>query len=189
MAQNHTLHDVSNEPKTDSPRPPGESRPIGPILRTIVSLRFVFALAVVGTFVASVLLIVHGTVLAVNMVLQALRIGAQHEDVALRTEALEMVDIYLVATVLYVISMGFYQLLLAPDIPLPRWLVVRSPADLESKLIGVLVTVMGVEVLVTLNSWNGTSNLLAYGITSALVIAALAFYVWVHSTTRDHDDD
>lgn len=186
MAQDHESRD--DTAALDSPPPDQATRSVGPILRTIVSSRFIFSLAVVGTFLASVILIVHGTVLAVQMLLHAVGIGVVHEEIALRTEALEMVDVYLVATVLYVISMGFYQLLIVPDLPLPKWLQIHSPAELETKLIGVLVTVMGVEVLVALNSWDGTTNLLAYGITSALVIAALAFYTWVHHDSENGAD-
>lgn len=161
----------------------------GMVLRVIAASRFVFALAVIGTFVASVMLVVHGTVLAVQMVMHALSVGKHAEELALRTEALEMVDVYLVATVLYVISMGFYQLLIASNIPLPPWLRITSPAQLEGKLIGVLVTVMGVEALVALNSWDGSANLIAYGVTAGLVIAALAFYTWVHHKQQEDEED
>jgi uncharacterized membrane protein YqhA len=179
----------------ESPTPQQEhplaqaSRDPGFLLRLIASSRFVFALAVFGTFIVSVLLVFQGTVVSVQLVLHALQIGLGQDAGSVRTEALEMVDIYLVAIVLFVISMGFYQLLIMADVPLPPWLRITSPAELETKLIGVLVTVMGVETLVTLNSWDGSINLLGYGVTAALAIIALAFYTWAHRSSRNGKDE
>lgn len=91
-----------------------------------------------------------------------------------------MVDTFLVATVLIVLSSGFYQLFIDDDIPLPAWLRIHTPESMEIKLLGVVITVLSVSVLVRLTSWDGRESILAYGITAAAVIGAIAFYLWVH---------
>ena len=44
-------------------------------------------------------------------------------------------------------------------------------------LIGVVVTLLGVTGLAAVMSWDGQRDLLPYGATIALIIAALAFFL------------
>ncbi len=53
---------------------------------------------------------------------------------------------------------------------------IHSLDDLKSKLLGVVVTVLGVLFLGQVVSWNGQTNLQPYGFAIAAVIAAITFY-------------
>ncbi|MGL4648900.1 MAG: YqhA family protein [Caldilineaceae bacterium] len=157
-----------------------EPHEYGPVIRFIAGARYLFLAAVISTFVASVVLLLVGTWESLLMVGSALSIHHSAEEHSLRTQALEVVDTFLVATVLIVLSTGFYQLFITRDLPLPGWLRVNTPESMELKLLGVIVTVLSVSVLVRLTSWDGRQELISYGITTAAVITAISFYLWVH---------
>ena len=111
-----------------------------------------------------------------------------------RQHFIEVVDLFLVATIMYVISIGLYQLFANRRLPVAAWLKVRSASDLEQKLIGVLITVLGVESLGKVATWNGETNLLPFGLTTSLLIAALGYFAVHHhqsddATNYDDDDD
>jgi uncharacterized membrane protein YqhA len=122
------------------------SRNYALLLRGLAATRIVFTLAVLSTFVTAVALLVSGTVETFQTAVALLGFGDQVLGPAeARQHFIEVVDLFLVATIMYVISIGLYQLFADSRLPVAAWLKVRSASDLEQKLIGVLITVLGVE--------------------------------------------
>ena len=62
----------------------------------------------------------------------------------LRLHFVEAIDVFLLATILYVIAGGFYQLTVGRHVRVAPWLKVDSVHDLEVMLIGVVITLLGV---------------------------------------------
>jgi uncharacterized membrane protein YqhA len=83
-----------------------------------------------------------------------------------------------VATVFYIIALGFYELFIAKA-PLPGWLKICDLDDLKSKLLGLVIIALSVLVLGEALTWDGTSSIAAFGVATAAGIAAISFYVWV----------
>ena len=137
---------------------------------------YIFFLAVVSTFVAAIVLLVMGFVETFSVVFELLRFQGHTDINTVRIHFIETIDIFLLATTLYVIAAGFLQLFGPPVASLPAWMRITSVDDLEHKLIGVLITVLGVLGLSRVASWDGQSNLLPFGITVALLIVALAYF-------------
>ena len=167
--------DQSSEPHQSTPP---QAQPVDApgtaIERSIPYTRYVFFLAIVSTFVAAIVLIVMGFVETFSVVAELLQ---GHTDMnTVRVHFIETIDIFLLATTLYVIAAGFLQLFGPPVANLPAWMRVTSVDDLEHKLIGVVITVLGVLGLSRVASWDGQSNLLPFGLTVALLIAALAYF-------------
>jgi len=93
--------------------------------------------------------------------------------------AVEIVDLFLVATVFYIIALGLYELFIAKA-PLPGWLKICNLDDLKEKLLGLIVIALGVLFLGESLVWpNGIGDLLVYGVANAVVIAAISLYVWI----------
>jgi uncharacterized membrane protein YqhA len=65
---------------------------------------------------------------------------------ALLSVSITIIDIFLVATVFYIISLGLYELFIARA-PLPGRVEVRDFDDMETKLLGVVVVAPAVLVL------------------------------------------
>jgi uncharacterized membrane protein YqhA len=163
---------------TENEPPAGDD--VNNVERQVPKVRYIFVLAIVSTYVASFMLLIAGAVQTARIVYELI-FGHSMSINREKFEFLEVIDVFLVATILYVIASGFYQLFLNAKTPFDPWLRVKSVADLEAKLTGVVITVMGVTALGRVVAWDGQSDLLPFGVTVALLIAALSFFLYTHS--------
>ena len=146
--------------------------------------RFVVVFAVIGTFVGSVVLLVMSALTVFRIAWQeivdfdASKLSANHID-RLGVDFIKVIDITLLGTVLYIVSLGLYQLFIQHDLPLPQWLKLADLTDLKIDLIGVTVVLLGVTFLGEVVDWTGDGDILALGGAVALVIAALGGILWL----------
>ena len=145
------------------------------VKRSLAASRYLMALAAVGTLLSSITLLVYGTLVVVELVIDTLREWSVSPDGAknLSVEFIELVDLFLLGTVLYLIALGLYELFIDPDLPTPAWLHVESLDDLKSKLIAVIVVLLGVTFLGAAVSWKGGRDILYYGLAIAAVLVPL----------------
>jgi uncharacterized membrane protein YqhA len=155
--------------------------------------RFVIVFAVLGSFVGSAILLVIATAslfnIAWNQIVNfhpANLTGSRIDRLAV--ELIEITDVILLGTVLYIVALGLYQLFIDQNLPLPRWLKVNDLTDLKRDLIGVVVVLLGVSFLGEVVNWEGENNVLPLGAGVALVIAALGFILWLTPAKHDLDD-
>jgi uncharacterized membrane protein YqhA len=141
--------------------------------------RYLFYFAVGSTLLAAALVMLYGTVQIVAFVVELVRHGAINQEwgAELRLTVIEVVDLFLIGTVLFVIAVGLSQLFFPRMMPLPRWLVVQDVGDLERKLIGLVVTVLSVVFLGQIVTWDGQRDLLGFGVGIGAVIAGLTFFL------------
>ena len=155
--------------------------------------RFVIGLAVIGAFVGSAILLVIAAITLFSIAWNEIvnfdpdNLGGPHID-SLAVELIEITDIILLGTVLYIIALGLYQLFIDHNLALPRWLKVNDLTDLKRDLIGVVVVLLGVSFLGEVVNWEGESDVLPLGAAVALVIAALGFILWLTPKKHDNDD-
>jgi len=97
------------------------------------------------------------------------------EEIPLMIEIVEFVHIFLIGTVLYITSIGFYQLFIG-EVEFPGWLKIHNTDELETSLIGVTVVVLAVNFLAVVFTGQNV-DLVAQGTGIALPIAALAFFI------------
>jgi uncharacterized membrane protein YqhA len=90
---------------------------------------------------------------------------------------IEVADLFLLATVFYLITVGLYELFVGDKIELPAWMAIENLDDLKAKLCKVIIVLLGVLFLGQAVHWNGEDNLLPYGAATALMIAALTFFL------------
>jgi uncharacterized membrane protein YqhA len=169
---------------------PADAKQAGRLLRPLRLTRYLFFLAVLSTLLAAVLVMIHGAVEIVAFVVELVRHGAiNHEWRAeVRLTVIEVVDLFLIGTVLFVIAVGLYQLFGTRTAPLPRWLLVYDVDDLERKLIGLVVTVLSVVFLGYVVTWDGQRELLGFGVAIGAVIAGLTFFLWHEQRTPPQQD-
>jgi uncharacterized membrane protein YqhA len=147
--------------------------------RLIGGTRYLVIIAVVATLVAATLLLVFGALATANVV-QDFVVKADFSSKAAKglvVSFIEIVDIFLLATVLYITALGLYELFIDGSVPVPAWLVIHDLDDLKDKLIGVVIVVLGVGFLGQFTSWDGQTNLLISGGGAAAVIAALTYFL------------
>ncbi len=140
--------------------------------------RYLIGIAVAGAFLASVILLFYGAYDLIGLIDEALfHHGPEAGSEGLVISLIELMDMFLLATVFYIISMGLFELFIDERLDLPHWLVIHDLDDLKNKLIGVVIVVLGVHFLGQVVGWDGEKNLLGYGAAVALVISALTWFL------------
>jgi uncharacterized membrane protein YqhA len=149
----------------------------GPFVIGGFAVRTAMLVAVIALMVTAVALIVYGVVDTWRFIAALLdRQHAIERDEAL-LHAIEIVDLFLLATVVQVVSLGLYQLYFRQDLQLPRWLKIDDLDDLKSKLVGVSITVMAVFFLGKAITWDAGIDILYLGGAVAMVIVALTYFL------------
>jgi uncharacterized membrane protein YqhA len=145
--------------------------------RAIAASRYLIIVAVVGIFGLATALLLYGAADTFTLVAGLFGGAGGKGSKALILAAIELVDLFLLATVLYVIAIGLYELFISDTLALPTWLEIHNLDDLKSKLIGVVIVVLGVLFLGQVIAWDGQRDLLGYGAAVALVVAALTYFL------------
>ena len=153
--------------------------------RLLGTSRFLIVLAVLGTFVSAATLMVFGLLRTLDIVAELVT----HHDISeaggkqIIVEAVSVIDIFLLGTVLYIISAGLYQLFVDDRLKLPRWLHIDTLDDLKAKLTGVIVVGLLVAFLGYVIEWDeGTTEIIAVGGAIAAVILAVGAYYRLTAT-------
>jgi uncharacterized membrane protein YqhA len=148
------------------------------ISRILGTSRYLVTLAVLGSFVTAAVLMVYGLARSLGLIGRIVAEWGSPEDISkvLIVDAVSIIDVFLLGTVLYIISAGFYQLFVDPDLSLPAWLVIRSIGDLKVRLAGVIVVGMLVAFLGYVVEWRGGTDIAAPAIGIAAVVIAVAVY-------------
>jgi uncharacterized membrane protein YqhA len=159
--------------------------------RIFQATRYLILVAVAGSLVASATLLLYGGAETVAVVVELLRHGPLGGDTGKRLTLhfIELVDHFLLGTVFYIIALGLYELFIDDRLDLPHWLEIHDLDALKSKLISVVVVVMGVSFLGQVVTWDGETDLLRAGAGAALVIAALTFFLRGHQGTAGEPPD
>lgn len=141
--------------------------------------RFLVIFAVIGALLAATTLLVFGLMETVQLILNTVQAGDLSRKVAkgLTLEFIEIIDLFLLGTVFYIVAIGLYELFISTNVKLPNWLTINNLDDLKNKLIAVVIVVLGVLFLGQVVSWDGERDLLGYGVAIALVIGALTYFL------------
>jgi uncharacterized membrane protein YqhA len=145
------------------------------IPRLLASSRLAILFAVIGAFLASLMLLVYGALVVVELMIDLIRKGevSTYGAKDLAVDVIQMIDLFLLGTVTYIVAIGLYELFFDDDLPVPAWLEIHSLDDLKGKLVGVVILLLGVTYLGSAVSSSEGDHLLELGLASAAVILAL----------------
>lgn len=141
--------------------------------------RFLIILAVIGALFAATTLLIFGLIETIFLIESTISEGEVSRKVAkaLALEFIEIIDLFLLGTVFYIVAIGFYELFISTNVKVPAWLSITTLDDLKNKLIAVVIVVLGVLFLDQVVSWDGQRDLLGYGIAIAAVIVTLSYFL------------
>lgn len=145
--------------------------------RLLSMTRYTVYIPVVGAWVAALITLGLGLY---KVILAGITLAQGLQEKAVKTIVLGMiegVDLFLLGTVFYLISLGLYELFIDENAPLPSWLVIHDLDDLKNKLVKVVVVVLGVQFLAYVLNWKGEISILYIGLAVALVVFALAYFI------------
>jgi len=146
--------------------------------RILARSRYRMLIAVFGSFAASVTLLIYGALETVITIGHTATVPLSRENSKqLILSCIEVVDLFLLATVFYITALGLYELFIDDRIKVPIWLEIHTIDDLKTKLTSVIVVVLSVLFLSEVVRWNGGTNILPLGAGIASVIAALTYFL------------
>ena len=155
-------------------------------MRTLFSYsRYLIWIAVISLMFATLAVFVYGLISTVVVVFEVFSHGHFGAEGArsLSVELIEMIDLFLLGTILFITAVGLQELFVDPGLKelIPEWMSVSSLDQLKFNLLAVIVVMLAVLFLGFAASFElaeGTS-ILDYGVAIALVIAAAAVAVYL----------
>lgn len=146
--------------------------------RLISTSRYLIIIPSLGAFIAATTLLLYGAGELILLIGHTISEGISSKGAkALSLNFIELIDLFLLGTVLYIIALGLYELFIDDHLSLPDWLVIHTLDDLKDKLTGVIILVMAVLFLGQVVTWDGQRDLLPYGAAIALMIASLTYFL------------
>lgn len=136
-------------------------------------LRFLIVIAVCGLAVTTLVTLLWASGRAVDLVV-VLAHGGWRQDSAV-ISLLEVVDLFLLATVQLIVALGLFELFVA-DLHLPEWLTVHNLGDLKRPIIQVLVVIVVIKFVERM-LLTGALETLYFGTATAVVTLALAVFI------------
>lgn len=150
--------------------------------RFFIATRYLIIIPIIGLGLASAAFFLFGGYGLIRLLVESIldAIGIIHieheaEHIPVVIEVVEFVHQFLIGTVLYITSIGFYQLFIK-EIQFPGWLKIHNTEELETSLIGVTVVVLAVNFLSVVFIGENI-DLIAQGAGIAMPIAALGVFI------------
>lgn len=146
--------------------------------------RLVVLLGIAGTFLAAVALFLFGLAGVVVTVWDGLTASDPFNYTHLKELSIvliQAIDVFLLATVLYIIALGLYELFIDDALELPHWLEVHTLDDLKARLLGVIVVILPVTFLGKLVEWQKGQDILWMGLAVGAVLLSVAAVQYVTS--------
>jgi uncharacterized membrane protein YqhA len=156
------------------------------IVKFIAGIRFFVLIPIIGLAVAACALFIEGGIDLVHLLVE-MAAGAAKTDTnsVIIVGIVEIVHFFLVGTVLFLTSLGLYQLFIQ-TLPLPEWLKTNNIEELELNLVGITIVVLAVNFLSVIFE-EQEINLVVYGVGYALPIVALAYFMKIRSEMRSNE--
>jgi uncharacterized membrane protein YqhA len=97
------------------------------------------------------------------------------ETQIIRVELIAIMDVFLIATALYIFAVGLYSLFIG-KVELPSWFECGNLHDLKVALSRVIILVMAVTFLEHLVDWKSASETLMFAAAIAIIMVSLIAY-------------
>lgn len=149
-------------------------------VKIIAGMRFFALIPFIGLTIAADVLFVKGGIDLVHFLWELIfGGGGMDPQENIIVDIVEIVHLFLVGTVLFITSLGIYELFI-DSLPLPPWLRTKSIEELEINLVGLTIVVLAVNFMGMVFD-NQDINLAIYGIGYGLPIIALTYFMKVRS--------
>ena len=146
------------------------------IMNYFVGVRFLVLIPIIGLTIAACTLFIKGGIDLVSLLIELVaEIEKPGTKSVIIVNTVEIIHLFLVGIVLFVTSIGLYQLFFEL-LPLPEWLKMHNIEELELNLVGLTIVVLGVNFLSVIFEQQEV-NLAVYGVGYALPIVALSYFM------------
>jgi uncharacterized membrane protein YqhA len=158
--------------------------------QTLASTKYIILVVVLSIYAGSVALILYETAVVASAIVTTIQDASVSPEGGrlLAVGLLAAIDVFLIAIVGYIISVGLFVLFIDNTLPLPAWLVIRNLEDLKNNLISVIVAVLAVLFAKEAVARTSDLDLLGLGIAVALMIGALTLFLVVNGSSHRSAD-
>lgn len=157
--------------------------------KLLLGSRLIVYVAVAGSLLASLTCMIVGGIVSVRVAAGALFPPDFSAEASkhIAIDLVEVIDLFLIGTVLYIVATGLYAIFINPKITQLSWMEVHTLDALKAKIVGVVIVLLAVTFLGYVVQWKGGTDILAVGVAIGLVLAALAVLLnFGHGRTSDH---
>ena len=144
--------------------------------------RYLVLIAVIFLLLAALAVFIFGGISTVYIIIEAFA-GSEFNAEGARLisiELIEMIDLFLLGTILLITSIGLYPLFIPPNMDLPEWIIVTNLEQLKFNLLAVIIVMLSILFLGAASDYLVESDgILDYGLAIAGVVAAIGLAVWV----------
>jgi uncharacterized membrane protein YqhA len=154
----------------------------------LVYSRFLLVLPVVGSLLLMVGVVVMGLGVVLTQGWSLFRQGEFSPKGAkqLTLTVIESIDMFLVGAISYIVAVGLYKLFISQDdVQILKRVKIEKLADLENKIIGVVVVAMAVAFLGKATEAVDALAVLQGGVGVAVVIVALCLFLKFSAATDE----
>jgi uncharacterized membrane protein YqhA len=150
------------------------------VLRNILAgSRYLIIIAVLGSLVGSIIVLGYGAITVVG-VLITIFFNRNHftteEAKIVAASSVELIDLFLLSTILYIVSLGLYRLFIDSNLPLPDWLIITDLNDLKERILGVIIVLLAISFLGYVVEWHfGDYSIVALGLAVGLVLFSIGY--------------
>lgn len=137
--------------------------------------KFIIILPILSLLISSIFLIFYGCFLTIETITKIATKLHPHDSTFVSTKFIAIMDIFLLAIILYIFSMGLYGLFIG-QLRLPKWLVVEGIDQLKAKLASVIILILAVTFTKKLVLWENPFDTLLFALAISAVIAVLILY-------------
>ena len=137
--------------------------------KILENCKYVVLIAVVSLMIAAIATFIWGAWKTVMFVSVLVGGGAEVRAVV---ELLDMMDTFLIGTVLFIFSLGLYELFIG-RLQTPEWLVIDDLGKLKAKLSDVIVVFMAIKFLDKLLQAKNYQDVFWFAASVAIVAAVL----------------
>jgi len=138
--------------------------------RLLEKTKYLAIVGIASLLLASVAAFGWGAVKTVNVI--TLIITSYGQDPYIAVSLIELVDSFLIAIALQILSVSMYELFVG-KLSLPDWMLAHNLHELKTKLSSLIVLVMAVKFLEHLVEWKNPNDSLFFAIAVSVVSATL----------------
>ncbi|MFN3813397.1 MAG: YqhA family protein [Aquificaceae bacterium] len=129
----------------------------------------------VSLFLGATFLGIYGVYVLIDTIYVALTKPEGIDPTILSTKFISVMDIHLLSIVLYIFSVGLYELFVG-KLNVPDWLRIKDIDQLKAKLASVIILILAITFTKKVVEWKNPLDTLLFGISIGVMIGTLIFY-------------
>lgn len=126
-------------------------------------------------FTCSIILVLYGVYVLGATIHHIVMHFEELDPAMVATKFIAIMDIHLLAIILYIFSVGLYELFVG-ELQVPVWLKIETIDELKAKLASVIILILAITFTKKVVEWKDPLDTLYFAIAISLICAVLIFY-------------